>query len=133
MTTRTGQQQLRAMSEELRDNRAIHLNLLDHYDVFRFTGGDIPSERWNVVALTSFLRQPAPAAEGTVKVVEQYLHLIQNFTDLGQEVAKCKGPKSLRARHEFAARFSVDSAKFQSLGNSLELALHESALAGLRP
>ena len=108
---------------ELQTNRATLEKMLDWYDVFAFTGGDVPRGRYSLVGITSYLEQPFATERIPTEEVERYENTVEVLVGLGQGAAA--GPRTLRCRHDMADAFGRVSADIKALGSTLELALTE--------
>ena len=116
-------EQLVAMVRGLQANRIILDELLNCYGVFRFTGGVVPSEPWDLVAITSYLQCPFAADGISTAAIERYRHLAETIVDLGQAIAVGERPRSLRCRHDIAHKFGRGSSEIRELGSKLESAM----------
>lgn len=115
--------QLAAMIRELQINRVLTEGLLHCYRVFRFTGGRIPSGPWNLTALISYLKFPFACDRISSAAIERYRRLAETIMGSGQAIEADGRPRSLRCRHDIAARFDRDYSEVQALGSTLEAAM----------
>lgn len=110
------------MLQELRINRDILNGLSKYYAKFRFTGGKVSAEPWNLAAITSYLNRPfAPEGISTAEA-GRYRQLAEGIMELEKSVA-IPGPKSLRSRIGIAETFGRASAEIRALASTLESAL----------
>lgn len=121
--SRKHREQLLAMILDLQSNRVILDELLNCYGAFLFTGGTVPRERWNLVAITSYLQHPFAADCISTAEAERYQHLAETIMDLGQAIAAGVRPRTLRCRYDIAAMFNRESSEIQTLGRTLESAV----------
>lgn len=125
MTTaelREHREQLLTMISELRTNRIILDELANCYNVFLFTGGVVPRERWGLLAVTSYLQHPFAAGCISDAEAERYRHLAEAIMDLGEAITAGARPRTLRCRHDIADAFGRESSEIRALANTLELA-----------
>lgn len=118
--SRNRREQLLAMIWDLQTNRVILDKLVKCYGVFLFTGGDVPRDRWNLVAITSYLQCPYAAACISTADAERYQQLAMAIMDLGDAITSGARPRTLRCRYAIAEDFGRDSSEIQALGSSLE-------------
>jgi len=116
-------EQLVAMVWGLQANRIVLDRLLKCYGVFRFTGGVVPDEPWDLVAITSYLQCPFAAERISTAAIERYRHLAETIVDLGQAITAGERPRSLRCRHDIAHKFGRGSSEIRELGSKLESAI----------
>jgi hypothetical protein len=126
---RSHQEELLAMRLELQTNRAILDGLANWYGVFVFTGGPVPTARWNLVAMTSYLEHPSAADCLSTSGIRRYRHLVQAISESGHLGA---GPRTLRCRHELGEKFGQAASEIRVLTSTLELSVTK-AVEGLRP
>jgi hypothetical protein len=120
---RQGREQLVAIIQELQANAVILDGLLNSYRVFRFTGGHVSREPWDLVALTSYLQHPFAADRISFTSTERYRHLADVIMDSGKAIETGARPRSLRSRHDIAAQFDRDATEIRALGSTLESAM----------
>lgn len=120
---RKNEEELVAMILELKTNRIILDRLVNHYGVFRFTGGVVPRDPWGLVAMTSYLQSPFATDRISVAATERYRHLAETIMDQGQAITAGARPRTLRCRYEIADRFGRDSSEIRDLGSTLESAM----------
>ena len=119
------------MVKGLRANQGIVDELAKGYTMFRFTGGTIASQRWELTALGRYLKQPCAVDRIAAADAQRYRQLAVDIMTLGQTIAE-SGPKALPRRFDLADRFDEMSADIHRLGARLDIALNglleESAL-----
>lgn len=118
--SREDREQLVTMLRELQANRIVLERLATGYGVFRFTGGVVPREAWNLGAVTSYLQHPFAAGRLPAAGAERYRHLAETIIELGREVTTGTGPRTLRCRFDIADRFDRDSSEIRTLGSRLQ-------------
>lgn len=107
---------------ELQANRITLSEMKDWYGLFVFTGGEIPTGRYDLGALTSYLQRPFADDHILTGEMERYRHSVEAIANLGQGTAASK-PRTLRCRKGMGEAFNRASLEMLSLGNGLELAL----------
>ena len=120
---RSVREQLSAMLDELRANRAILDRLSGRYSMFRFTGGVIPAQPWATIAVTSFVSRPPRTDCVTTEEVEGYLGLIGMLVELQRGVAATVRPRTMRQRRSLTDAFQRVSSKIETLTSRLQSAL----------
>jgi hypothetical protein len=123
-TTESGgcQEELAAMIQELQANRLILSGLLDRFSTFRFMGGTVAAEPWNLRAMSSYVRNPVAADRFATSDVQRYRQLADTIMDLEQAIAAGTRPRTLRCRHDLADRFDRASCEIHTLADTLESA-----------
>jgi hypothetical protein len=117
------QEQLTGMMLDLHANQAALKSLGDWYGVFVFTGGNVPSGRSNLVAISSYLKRPFAIDRISVEEVERYRHLVE--TILQPEVAVAPRPRTLRCRKDLGDGVDRALAEIQTLEITLGAVLAE--------
>lgn len=113
-------EQLVTMLRELQANRIVLDRLATGYGVFRFTGGIVPREAWNLGAVTTYLQHPFAAGRIPTAGAQRYRHLAETIVELGQEAITRTAPRTLRCRVDIADRFDRDSSEIRTLGSRLQ-------------
>jgi hypothetical protein len=90
--------------------------------VFRFTGGDVHREPWQLVAITSYLEHPFAADRICTNEAARYQDLAVAIMALGHAVVAGR-PWTLRARWGIAKAFAEAAAEIRTLGSDLETGL----------
>ena len=116
-----GRQQSAGMRLELRTNRAVLDRLANGYSVFAFTGGTVPSGRFELLAIKSYLERPFATDCISTEEVEHYRYLIESIMIPGKGVPP--RPRTLPGRKQIADSFDRAAAEIRSLGNRFESAL----------
>lgn len=117
-------EQLRAMIGDLDDNRVALGELSIRCSLFRFTGGTIPLEGWQISRLTSYLISGSAMYGGVAAWdVVRYLALLEELNESQRDVANATRPRTLRARRAIMDAFEQTLSKAQSLGAHLELSI----------
>ena len=73
--------------------------------------------------MTSYLRCPFAVDRSSFAETDRYRHLAETIMDLGQATSAGARPRSLRCRHDIAARFDRDAFEIRALGSTLETAM----------
>lgn len=121
--------ELAAMLLELHANRTALDELANWYGVFVFTGGHIPTARWNLAVVNTYLESPFATDRISTAELVRYRDVAEAIRKLGQAGA---GPRTLRCRHDLGERFGQAAAELRDLGNALEAAVTKLA-PGLNP
>lgn len=124
---RKNREPVQAMIREFQTNRAILDGLLEGYGTFRFTGGLVPREPWDLIAIGSYRQRPFAAGRISTEALERYRHLADSIMASGQAIAAATWPMSLRSRYNIADTFDRDSSEIRVLGDSLETAMTQLA------
>lgn len=123
---------LSAMVLAVQSNRGAVERLAARYGMFRFTGGDIPTDVWHLEAVRSFLTSPFVTHFVTTGAVQRYQDCIKTIIALSATTPQSVRPKTLRSRHELATTFRRASADVLASGKTLESAL-TSLIANIPP
>lgn len=119
-TPRNRHEELAEMVLELQTNQVVLEGLTRWYGVFVFTGGQVPTAPWNLVAMTSYLKHPLAADCLSISEIHRYRHLAQAISELGHPGT---GPTTLRYRHDLGDKFVQAASEMRGLANTLELSL----------
>jgi hypothetical protein len=109
------------MMLELQANPAALKRLRDWYGVFVFTGGDVPSGRYDLLAMASSVERPFAADRISVEEVERYRHLVEATLQPRRDVTA--GPRTLRYRKALGDVFDRASSELQTWEIALESVL----------
>ncbi len=116
-----GRQQSAGMRLELQTNQADLDGLSNWYSVFAFTGGAVPSGRFELLAIKSYLERPFATDCISTEEVEHYRYLIESIMIPGAGVPP--RPRTLRGRKQIADSFGRAASEIRSLGGRFESAL----------
>jgi hypothetical protein len=111
-------EQLTGMILELQANQVAVNRLRDWYGVFVFTGGDVPSGRYDLLAIASYLQHPFAANRISVGEVERYRHLVETIMQPRRDIAE--GPRTLRFRKNLGDIFDRACCDIQALEIALK-------------
>jgi len=112
-------QQLQSIRVALQTNMRTLKELFDCYRMFLFTGGTVPTTRWELAAITSYIERPFAADRITPGDVMLYRQLAEAIMGVGEEVA-ATGPKSVRRRHGLTDTFRELFLDIRALGRDLD-------------
>ncbi len=124
-------QQLQSIRVALQTNMRTLKELFDCYRMFLFTGGTVPTTRWELAAITSYIERPFAANRITPGDAILYRHLAEAIMGVGEEVA-ATGPKSVRRRHSLTDTFRDLFLDIRALGHALDASV-TNALMALQP
>jgi hypothetical protein len=113
---------LTAILLELKGNRTLLDDLVPCYNVFRFTGGEVPREPWPLVAIASYVEHPFAADRILTGQVERYCDLARQIMELGQTIATGR-PWRLRPRWDLARTFAAAAVEVRTASHALEAGL----------
>lgn len=114
-------EQLTGMMLELQANQAALKRLRGWYGVFVFTGGDVPSGRYGLLAMASYVERPFAADRISVGEVERYRHLVEATMQPRRDVTA--GPRTLRYRKGLGDVFDRASSEIRTLEIAMESVL----------
>jgi hypothetical protein len=117
--SRNHREELAAMTLEFETNRTVLDGLTDRYGVFVFTGGAVPTARWDLAAMTTYLEHPCAADRISTGEIDRYRNAAGAIDELGGAAAGA-GPRTLRCRHDIGDRFGRAASEIRVLTGTLE-------------